>query len=117
MENRSFWGSGRPRAAQKPFKKVGGKAPYLFKGFLDRAGQPRTPKRQILHQIIKPPSAKPPFSAPPACEEHPYVQAYENLGQAQESTLPVDSPYGDTARPHVARWVSGAAHHQPSVYT
>jgi len=24
MENRSFWGSGRPRAAQKLFKKVGG---------------------------------------------------------------------------------------------
>jgi len=31
MKNLSFWGSGRPRAAQKPFKKVGGFAPYLFK--------------------------------------------------------------------------------------
>ena len=34
MERLSFWGSGRSRAAQKPFKKVGGLAPYLFKGFL-----------------------------------------------------------------------------------
>ena len=32
MENRSFWGSGWLRAAQKPFKKVGGFAPYLFTG-------------------------------------------------------------------------------------
>jgi len=38
MENRSFCGSGRPRAAQKPFQKVGGKAPYLFKGFLGNSG-------------------------------------------------------------------------------
>ena len=44
IENRSFWGSGRPRAAQKPFKKVGCFAPYLFKGFLTRLGPPRTPK-------------------------------------------------------------------------
>ena len=44
LKNRSFWGSGRPRTAQKPFKKVGGKAPYLFKRFLGRPGPPRTPK-------------------------------------------------------------------------
>jgi len=44
MENLSFWSSGRPRAAEKPFKKVGGKAPYLLKGFLGRPGPPRTPK-------------------------------------------------------------------------
>ena len=60
MENRSFWGSGRPRAAQKAFKKVEGKAPYLFKGFLGRPGPPRTPKRPILHQITKPPLQNPP---------------------------------------------------------
>ena len=44
MENRSFWGSGRPQAAQKPFKKVGGLAPHLFKGFLGRPGPPKAPK-------------------------------------------------------------------------
>ena len=60
MENLSFWCSGRLRAAQKPFKKVGGFAPYLLKGFLGRPGPPRAPKRQIFHQITKPPSAKPP---------------------------------------------------------
>ena len=27
VKSLSFWGSGRPRAAQKPFKKVRGKAP------------------------------------------------------------------------------------------
>ena len=36
----SFGGSGRPRAAQKPFKKVGGKAPHLFKWFLSHPGPP-----------------------------------------------------------------------------
>ena len=45
MENRSFWGSGPAGAARKPYKKVGGKAPYLFNGFLGRSGPPRTPKR------------------------------------------------------------------------
>ena len=30
IENLSFWGSRRPRAAQKPFKKVGGFGPYVF---------------------------------------------------------------------------------------
>jgi len=60
MENLSFWGSGRPRAAQKPFKKVGGSAPHFFKGFLGRPGPPRAPKRTIFHQIPKPPSAEPP---------------------------------------------------------
>ena len=44
VEHRSFWGSGEPRAAQKPFEKVGGFAPYLFKGFLGRPGPPRTPR-------------------------------------------------------------------------
>ena len=60
MENRSVWGFGRHRAAQKPFKKVGGSAPYLLTGFLGRPGPPRTPKRPIFHQITKPPSAEPP---------------------------------------------------------
>ena len=40
MENRSFCGSGRPRADQKPFKKVAGFAPYLFKGFWAARGRP-----------------------------------------------------------------------------
>ena len=44
MENLSFWGSGRPRAAQKPFKKVGGKAPYLFKRFSRLPGAAQNPK-------------------------------------------------------------------------
>ena len=64
MENRSFWGYERPRAAQKPSKKVGGFAPYLFKGFLGRPGPPRTLKRRIFRQITKPPFAKPPFLVP-----------------------------------------------------
>ena len=34
MKNLSFWGSGRPRAAQKPFEKVGGLAHTFSKGFL-----------------------------------------------------------------------------------
>ncbi len=43
-ENRSFWGSGRSRAAGKPVKKVGGEAPYLLKGFPSPPGPPRPPK-------------------------------------------------------------------------
>ncbi len=30
MENRSFWGSGRPLGALEPSKQVGGFAPHLF---------------------------------------------------------------------------------------
>ena len=33
IENRSFWGSGRPLGALEPSKKVGGFAPHLFKWF------------------------------------------------------------------------------------
>jgi len=77
MENRSFWGSVRHRAAQKPFKKVGGFASYLFKGFLGRPGPPRTPKLMILHQITKLLSAKPPSRlggfAPPKLDGGPVV--------------------------------------------
>jgi len=48
LGNRSFWGSGRPRAAQEPFKKVGGVAPYLFKGFLEPRG-PFKETRRVLN--------------------------------------------------------------------
>ena len=63
MENRSFWGSGQPRAARKPFEKVGGKAPYPSKGLLGRPGPPRNPKRPISHQIAKRPFVKPPVES------------------------------------------------------
>jgi len=55
--------SGRPRTAQKPFKKVGGFAPYLFKGLLGHPGPPRPPKRPIFHQITDPPLLNPPLAA------------------------------------------------------
>jgi len=44
IEHRSFWGSGRPPGGPETLKKIGTKAPYLFKGFLGRPGPPRTPK-------------------------------------------------------------------------
>ena len=44
IENRSFWGSGRSRAAGRPFKKVGGFAPHLFKGVSRPPGAAQTPK-------------------------------------------------------------------------
>ena len=62
MENRSFWCSGRPRAAQKPFKKEGGKDPYLLKGFLGRPGPPRAPKRPISIKSLNPPLLNPPLA-------------------------------------------------------
>ena len=33
MDNKPFWSSGRPWAAQEPFKKVGGKALTFLEGF------------------------------------------------------------------------------------
>jgi len=53
MENRSFWGSGRPRAAQNPFEKVGGKAPYLLKS--GPPGTAQNPKMTDFYQIANPP--------------------------------------------------------------
>ena len=54
--------SGRPRAAGKPFKKVGGEAPHLLEGFPGRPGPPRHPKSMIF-----PLNLAPPVSATPMC--------------------------------------------------
>ena len=43
-----FGGSGRPRAAGKPLKMVGGEAPYLFEVFPDRPGPRRPQKSRIF---------------------------------------------------------------------
>ena len=64
MENRSFWGSGRPQAAQKPFKKVGGFAPYLLKGFWAARGCPETQNDRFSIKSLNPPLLDPPFGAP-----------------------------------------------------
>ena len=44
MKNQSFWGSGRPRAAQKPFKVVGGLAPLPFEWVPGPPGAAQNPK-------------------------------------------------------------------------
>ena len=41
--NPGFSWSGRPRAAGKPLKKVGGEAPHLFVGFPGRPADPENP--------------------------------------------------------------------------
>ena len=59
-ENPGFWGSGRPRAAGKPLKKVGGFAPHLFEGLPGRPGPPRRPKSRIFPLSLGPPLVPPP---------------------------------------------------------
>jgi hypothetical protein len=51
--------SGRPQAARKPFKKMGGEAPYLFEGPPGHPGPSRLPKPMIFtHNLAWPgPSA------------------------------------------------------------
>ena len=60
-ENLSFSGSGRPRVALKPSKKVGGgEAPHFIGRFQSPCGPPRPRKRPFVSQIPHPPSAKQP---------------------------------------------------------
>ena len=65
--NQSGLGSGRPRAGEKPFKKLGGFAPHLLKSFPGRPGPPRPPNDRFLKQITRPPSAKPPSGSRRRC--------------------------------------------------
>ena len=52
-KNRRFWESGRPRAAGKPSKKVGGFAPDLFDGISGPPGAAQTPTGQHKMQTTK----------------------------------------------------------------
>jgi len=47
-KNPGFSGSGRPRVAGKPFRKMGGFAPHRFEGFPGRPGPPRSLRSKIL---------------------------------------------------------------------
>ena len=53
-ENLGLSGSGRPQAAGKPLKKVGGEAPHLFEGFPGRPGPPRARKSMIFPLNLAP---------------------------------------------------------------
>jgi len=61
-ENPGLSGSGRPRAAGKPLKKVGGFAPHLFEGFPGRPGPPRPTKSRFFPLNLAP------LLVPPPCE-------------------------------------------------
>ena len=60
-----FLGSGRPRAAGKPLKKVGRFAPHLFEGFPGPPGPPRPPKSRIFPLNLAPPLVTPPCGRVP----------------------------------------------------
>jgi len=51
--NRRFGWSGRPRAARKPSKKVGGVAPTFLEGFPAARGRPDPPKIDDLRSVKK----------------------------------------------------------------
>ena len=64
-ENPGCWGSGRPRAAGKPLKEVGGEAPTFLRGFLAARGHPDHQNPEFSSYY------GPPISATPMCRLSP----------------------------------------------
>jgi hypothetical protein len=89
--------SGRPWAAGRPFKKVGGEAPQLFEGFPGRAGPPRPAKIRIF-----PINLAPPTCGTPMCRQMRYMA--EMSGRSTE----VEDMWVDVLQhslvPHLLHW-------------